>query len=152
MDTIKYEQHRTSSMIDFSRNCPSRTVIDVLANKWALYVLGLLERIDRPMRFGELRRSIGGITQKSLTKTLRTLERDGFIDRKVYASVPPRVEYRLTDLGREAGKLTGAIAVWALTNAPRVIDSRLAFDDRSSSGDERSAGTWTQRGVVEGAG
>jgi DNA-binding HxlR family transcriptional regulator len=89
---------------------------------------------------------VEGVTQKSLTQTLRALERDGFVDRKVYATVPPRVEYRLTDLGREAGSLLGAIADWALDNAPRVVAAREAFAS-TPAGDPATAATpWTPRG------
>lgn len=77
----------------YGRDCPSRTVIDVLANKWALYVLGALRRFDRPLRFNELRRLLDGVTQKMLTQTLRTLERDGLVTRTLYPAVPVRVEY-----------------------------------------------------------
>jgi DNA-binding HxlR family transcriptional regulator len=94
----------------YGRDCPSRTVIDVLANKWALYVLGALRRFDRPLRFNELRRLLDGVTQKMLTQTLRQLERDGFVTRTVYPQVPPKVEYALTPLG--AGFLTAARPLW----------------------------------------
>jgi DNA-binding HxlR family transcriptional regulator len=80
----------------YRRDCPSRTVVAVLADKWALYVLGALRMHDRPMRFNELRRLLDGITQKMLTQTLRALERDGLVSRTVYATVPPSVEYALT--------------------------------------------------------
>jgi DNA-binding HxlR family transcriptional regulator len=126
-------------------DCPSRTTVEALANKWVLYVLGLLERYDRPMRFGELRREIEGVTQKSLTQTLRALERDGFVDRKVYAVIPPRVEYRLTDLGREAGRLTKVIADWALENASRVVAAREAFDAHPTARGVPTATPWTAR-------
>ncbi len=126
-------------------DCPSRTVIDMLANKWVLYVLGLLERYDRPLRFGELRRAIEGVTQKSLTQTLRTLERDGLIDHRAYATVPPRVEYRLTELGHEAGHLTAAIGDCALDNAPRVTAARRGFDTRPTDSEAPVATPWTQR-------
>lgn len=68
----------------YRRDCPSRTVVEMLANKWALYVLGALRRHGRPMRFNELRRLLDGITQKMLTQTLRALERDGLVNRTVY--------------------------------------------------------------------
>ncbi|MEU3184823.1 helix-turn-helix domain-containing protein [Streptomyces sp. NPDC006923] len=129
----------------FRLDCPSRTILDVLGNKWVLYVLGLLERHDRPLRFNELRRTIEGVTQKSLTQTLRTLERDGLVDRKVYATVPPRVEYRLTHLGREVGRLTGTIARWALENAPQVIAARDAFDSRPTGETAPTSTPWTVR-------
>ena len=115
----------------FSADCPSRTVIDVLANKWVLYVLSALRRADRPIRFGELKRLVEGVTQKSLTKALRALERDGLVDREVYPTVPPRVEYRLTDLGYAAGQLLEAVAGWAVDNAPRIVASRQAFYEAS---------------------
>jgi DNA-binding HxlR family transcriptional regulator len=80
-----------------------------------LYVLGLLGAAERPLRFGELKRSVEGMTQKSLTKTLRTLERDGFVDRRVHPTIPPRVEYRLTELGRDAGRPAADIEATAWT-------------------------------------
>jgi DNA-binding HxlR family transcriptional regulator len=123
-----YRTGRITDDVRSAADCPSRTVIGVLANKWVLDVLGLLQSADRPLRFTELRRSVEGVTQKSLTKTLRTLERDGFVDRRIYAVVPPRVEYRLTGLGREAGHMLAAINDWATQNAGRVAAAREAFD------------------------
>jgi DNA-binding HxlR family transcriptional regulator len=120
----------TNGEFAYAKDCPSRTVLDVLANKWALYVLGLLQRYQRPLRFTELRRQIEGITQKSLTQALRNLERDGLISRTVYPSVPPRVEYALTDLGVQAGILTTAIADWSAVNSPHVHAARAAYDGR----------------------
>ncbi|AEH10568.1 MULTISPECIES: winged helix-turn-helix transcriptional regulator [Protofrankia] len=116
----------------YRRDCPSRTVIEVLANKWALYVLGALRRYDRPMRFNELRRLLDGITQKMLTQTLRALERDGLVSRTVYPTVPPRVEYGLTELGVGAGQLTSAIAEWSAENAQKIATARRAFDGRAT--------------------
>jgi DNA-binding HxlR family transcriptional regulator len=114
------------------RNCPSRTVIEVLANKWALYVLGAIRRYERPMRFSELRRLLDGITQKMLTQTLRLLERDGLIRREVYPTVPPRVEYGLTPLGVDVGRLTNAVAEWAVENVDQIFAARAAYDQKAS--------------------
>jgi DNA-binding HxlR family transcriptional regulator len=114
------------------RSCPSRTVIEVLANKWALYVLGAIRRYERPMRFSELRRLLDGITQKMLTQTLRTLERDGLIRRDVYPTVPPRVEYGLTELGVDVGRLTNTVAEWAVENVDQIISVRAAFDEKAA--------------------
>ncbi|GAB3716548.1 helix-turn-helix domain-containing protein [Amycolatopsis oliviviridis] len=114
------------------RDCPSRTVIEVLANKWALYVLGAIRRYERPMRFSELRRLLDGITQKMLTQTLRTLERDGLIRRDVYPTVPPRVEYGLTPLGVDVGRLTNAVAEWAVENVDQIFAARSAFDEKAA--------------------
>lgn len=105
----------------------------MLANKWVLFVLGVLRLADRPMRFGEVQRSVEGVTQKSLTKTLRALERDGLVIRRVFPTVPLRVEYSLTDLGREAGPLLTAVHEWAKHNATAIAEARASFDAR---GDE----------------
>lgn len=116
--------------LTYGRDCPSRTVIEVLANKWALYVLAALRRYDRAMRFNEMARVLDGITQKMLTRTLRALERDGLVSRTVYPTVPPRVEYGLTELGIEVGRLTGAIADWSVEHAQAILTARREFDDR----------------------
>jgi DNA-binding HxlR family transcriptional regulator len=123
MDTASEDWVKT-----YGRDCPSRTVIDVLANKWALYVLGALRRFDRPLRFNELRRLLDGVTQKMLTQTLRSLERDGLVTRTLYPAVPVRVEYALTAFGEETGQLTTAIAEWSVTHAHRIHASRAAYD------------------------
>ncbi|MFI0717719.1 winged helix-turn-helix transcriptional regulator [Streptomyces sp. NPDC021224] len=117
----------------YRRDCPSRTVVEALANKWVLYVLAALRRYDRPMRFSELRRLLDGITQKMLTQTLRSLERDGLVRRTVYPTVPPRVEYALTDLGVEAGQVTSAISAWSVRHAQQILTARVAFDDRAAT-------------------
>lgn len=112
----------------FRRDCPSRTVVEVLANKWALYVLGGLRRHAQPMRFSELRRLLDGITQKMLTQTLRVLERDGLVSRTVYPTAPPRVEYGLTELGVDVGRLTTAIAEWSVEHVQEILNARQAYD------------------------
>lgn len=132
MDTSK-GTGATDALLSYRRDCPSRTVIEVLANKWALYVLAALRRYDRPLRFNELRRVLDGITQKMLAQTLRALERDGLVRRTVYPTVPPRVEYDLTPLGVEAGQLTGAIADWSMDHARQVLAARRDFDDRNAA-------------------
>lgn len=144
MDTYLHEKTGGPPGLVCGAGCPCRTVVDVLANKWVLYVLGLLRSADRPLRFSELQRSVEGVTQKSLTKTLRTLERDGLVDRRIYATVPLRVEYRLTDLGHEAGHLLAAINDWAKQNAPKVVASREAFDSSPAAG-TIAASAWTHR-------
>src|SRR6059058_6197215 len=78
--------------------CPSRLVLDRIADKWTALIIQLLSK--KTMRYAELQREIGGISQKMLTQTLRSLERDGLVDRKVYPVVPPKVEYSLSRLGR----------------------------------------------------
>ncbi|MEU1376926.1 helix-turn-helix domain-containing protein [Streptomyces triculaminicus] len=120
----------------YRRDCPSRTVVEALANKWVLYVLGALRRHDRPMRFSELRRLLDGVTQKMLTQTLRALERDGLVHRTVYPTVPPRVEYGLTDLGVEAGRLTSAIGAWSVEHARQILTARQNFDNQAATAPE----------------
>ena len=120
----------------YRRGCPSRTVLEVLANKWALYVLGALRRYDRPMRFNELRRLLDGITQKMLTQTLRALERNGLVDRTVYATVPPRVEYGLTPLGVGIGQLTNAVAEWSVEHVDEIVAARRGYDARATAAPE----------------
>lgn len=129
MDTVVRSSPLQSKPLPFfSSACPSREVVDVLANKWVLYVLGVLRAAERPMRFGEIQRSVQGVTQKSLTKTLRALERDGLIDRQLFPTVPLRVEYGLTDLGRDAGPLLSAVHEWAKQNAGAISSARSMFD------------------------
>jgi DNA-binding HxlR family transcriptional regulator len=113
----------------FPADCPSRTVLEVLANKWALYVLAALR--DRPRRFNELRRILEGVTQKMLTQTLRALERDGLIRREVYPTSPLRVEYSLTALGVGAGRLTAAIGDWSKQHAREIVAARAEYDEHA---------------------
>lgn len=113
----------------YDANCPTRQVLDLIADKWATLVVSLLE--IEPMRFAALQRRIGGISQKMLTQTLRALERDGLVTRTVYAEVPPRVEYALTPLGRTLCKPIGAIIQWSEENIGAIITARQQYDQRS---------------------
>jgi DNA-binding HxlR family transcriptional regulator len=115
------------------RDCPSRTVVETLANTWSLLILGALRLNGEPMRFNELRRRLGGITQKMLTQTLRGLQRDGLVSRTVYPTVPPRVEYGLTELGVSAGRLTSAIAEWSVEHAHEILAARQIYDDQATA-------------------
>ena len=110
--------------------CPSRQILDVLANKWTMLVMGALS--GGPMRFGELRRRLDGITQKMLTQTLRTLERDGLVTRTVYPTIPPKVEYAATELGESVTALMHAIRVWSEENINAVLDARDAYEARAA--------------------
>ena len=103
-------------------NCPSRVVLDRIAEKWTgLVVLALG---NETLRFGELRERIGGVAPKVLTQTLRNLERDGLLTRQVYAEVPPRVEYALTPLGRSLGEPLRVVQDWAEHNVAKVMAAR----------------------------
>ncbi len=110
-----------------------RAVSDILqriGDKWTVLVVGKLG--EGPMRFSELRNVIGGISQKMLTTTLRGLERDGFVTRKVYPTIPPRVDYELTDLGHELLVPVSALGEWARRNTGRVREARQRFDGAAS--------------------
>jgi DNA-binding HxlR family transcriptional regulator len=110
--------------------CPSRQILDVLANKWTMLVMGALS--GGPLRFGELRRRLDGITQKMLTQTLRTLERDGLVTRTVFPTIPPRVDYAATPLGESVTALMRAVRAWSEDNIDAVLDARDAYDARAA--------------------
>lgn len=111
----------------FPAACPSRTVLDHVTSKWGVLILLALSR--EPHRWGELRRGIEGISEKMLAQTLRTLESDGFVLREVQAVVPPRVDYSLTERGRELSRLFLPLMEWIDANAVDI----LSTDDPSSS-------------------
>lgn len=110
----------------FDGKCPTRQVLDRIADKWTVLIIRRLS--EGTLRFAQLRRSVDGISQKVLTNTLRGLERDGIVTRRIYASVPPRVEYSLTDLGRSLSNLVEGICGWAEANIEKVQDARVVYD------------------------
>jgi len=110
----------------FDAGCPSRRVLDRVSDKWMLLVIGALERQTR--RFSELRREIGGVSQKMLTQTLRSMERDGLVTRTVYAEVPPRVEYELTELGRTMIAAVHPLARWAEEHIDEIDAAQRRYD------------------------
>lgn len=107
--------------------CPSRVVFQRVGDKWASLVIQVLA--DGPVRFSELRTMVSVVTPKVLTQTLRTLERDGLVTRKVFAQVPPRVDYELTELGRSLLEPLAVLRRWAEDNVPTILDARDAYDD-----------------------
>jgi len=113
--------------------CPLRDILDRVGDKWSVLVVILLR--DGKMRFSDLRRAIEGISQRMLTQTLRQLERDGLVDRTVYPSVPVRVEYELTALGRTLIEPLTALAQWAESNRSAILTSRAAYDSRMEAAD-----------------
>jgi DNA-binding HxlR family transcriptional regulator len=104
----------------------AREVLNRVGDKWSVYVVRLLG--DGPKRFSELKRTIDGISQRMLTLTLRGLERDGLVTRTVFASVPPRVDYELTELGRTLLEPVRALASWAAENRQAIQQARDRFD------------------------
>ena len=110
----------------FEDRCPTRLVLDRLADKWALLVLDRLR--GGPVRFNGLRRDIKGVSQKVLSQTLKRLERDGLVDRTVHPTVPVSVEYALTPLGRTLTETVAAFAHWAERNMDAVLTAQAAYD------------------------
>jgi DNA-binding HxlR family transcriptional regulator len=108
--------------------CPSREVLDRIADKWTALVIYAL--VDGRQRNSQLLRRIGGISQKMLTQTLRDLERDGLVERIVYPVVPPHVEYRLTPLGQSLQEPLAAICRWAESHLPRMLAARARSEKR----------------------
>ena len=114
----------------YNKNCPTRLVLDRIADKWTVLTVGALA--NETKRFSQLQRELDGISQKMLTQTLRGLERDGVIQRQVYPTVPPKVEYSLTPLGRTLITLLENITHWSEDNIERVIEAQQAYDEQSS--------------------
>ncbi|MQW85925.1 winged helix-turn-helix transcriptional regulator [Sinorhizobium saheli] len=107
-------------------NCPVRDVMDNIGGKWnSLMILSLA---DGPLRFSQLRRLIPDISQRMLTQTLRDLQRDGYLNRTVYPTQPPSVEYSLTDLGRSFLVVLRLFVDWSLENHEAIRKARAAFD------------------------
>lgn len=105
--------------------CPVRDVLDCIGDRWSL--LTLLALSNGTLRFTELKRAIGDISQRMLAQTLRTLERDGYVERQVYASVPPKVEYTLTPLGESLLEKIEPLIRWANQNHAKVRKARKAY-------------------------
>ena len=116
----------------YSSNCPTRKVLDRVADKWAVLVLGLL--IEGPIRFNRLRRAVEGISQKMLSQTLKSLERDGLVSRKTFATVPVTVEYAITPLGQTLATTLDALRVWAETHMEEVTANQQRYDAGAKSG------------------
>jgi DNA-binding HxlR family transcriptional regulator len=114
------------------------TISDMLArigDKWSLLIVSTLG--DGALRFNELRRRIGDISQKMLSSNLKALERDGMITRTVASTVPPQVEYELTDLGRELFLPVLALAQWTERNTPKIVAARAVYDARLADVESR---------------
>ncbi|MGR6317002.1 helix-turn-helix domain-containing protein [Micromonospora soli] len=110
----------------FNRNCGSRKVLDRIGDRWSVLIVLTLANGDK--RYGELADRVDGISQKMLTQTLRGLERDGIVTRTVHPSVPPRVDYALTDLGRTLLDLVAGLEAWATNHLAEVEAARARYD------------------------
>jgi DNA-binding HxlR family transcriptional regulator len=123
---IRGMQKDTQAMLSDVPNCPIRNVLDQVGDKWSLLVLVALS--ERRLRFMELKRIIGDITQRVLTQKLRNLERDGYVARKVHPTSPPTVEYWLTPLGNSLLEPLSTLISWANARFDDVIRAREHFD------------------------
>lgn len=112
----------------YDANCPTRMVLDRVADKWAVLVLGLLA--DGPVRFNQLRRAIAGLSQKMLSQTLKSLERDGLVSRKAFATVPVTVEYSITPLGQTLSATVDALRLWAEAHIGEVEAAQQRYDSQ----------------------
>jgi len=110
----------------YEDRCPTRLVLDRLADKWAVLILDRLQ--EGPVRFNRIRHDIKGISQKVLSQTLKKLERDGLITRAIFATVPVTVEYNLTSLGQTLTDTISALAHWAEINMDAVLEAQRAYD------------------------
>ena len=128
-DTDDHEARQWDTRAD----CEVRQILDRIADKWSLLVLALLDR--RTMRFSELRRSIDGVSPRMLTLTLRQLERDGLVCRRVFPVVPPRVDYRLTPLGVTLHDTIQSLVVWTEEHQEEIAAARVAYDSRTPETD-----------------
>ena len=111
--------------------CPVRDVLDRVGDKWSILAILFLGR-HGTMRFNELKRSIDGVSQRMLTVTLRSLERDGLLTRRVYPEVPPRVEYELTALGRSLLEQVLGLAGWANEQMEAIVEVRAHYDRQNA--------------------
>lgn len=110
--------------------CPQRLVLEHVTSRWGVLVLIALD--ERSYRFSELRRALGRVSEKMLAQTLQTLERDGLVHRDAKPVIPPRVDYSLTDLGREVGRQVRALAEWTERRLGDVQEARQAYDEARS--------------------
>lgn len=110
----------------FTTGCPSRQVLEHVTSRWGVLILHALS--ERTYRFNELSRRVGGVSEKMLAQTLRTLERDELVQRTSHPQIPPRVEYCLTPRGREASRLLAVLVGWVEKETPSILVSNRAFD------------------------
>ncbi len=108
----------------YAPDCPSRAILEHLTSRWG--VLVLLALLERTYRFRELSRKVSGVSEKMLAQTLQALEADGFVHREAFPEIPPRVEYSLTPLGREAAGHVRHLVVWIEENVGRLVKAKRA--------------------------
>ncbi|MCW0235411.1 MAG: helix-turn-helix transcriptional regulator [Ferrovibrio sp.] len=121
----------------YDASCPTRQVLDRIGDKWSVLVLILL--VDGPVRFNELRRRIGGVSQKMLSQTLKSMERDGLVHRKAIATVPVTVEYSITPLGLTLAALVDQMRLWAERNLGQVMAAQRRHDAAQAASDTKTS-------------
>jgi DNA-binding HxlR family transcriptional regulator len=134
MPTRTAAERRAEARVAFDAylaSCPSRQLLDVISDKWMTLVVSALA--DGPRRYGQLAGRLAGVSQKMLTQTLRSLERDGMVTRTVTAAVPVRVDYELTPLGHSLLPLLSRVKEWAETHIPEVAAAREEYDRRRAA-------------------
>jgi DNA-binding HxlR family transcriptional regulator len=109
-----------------TENCPVRNVLDRIGDKWSILIISILGECGT-LRFNQLNHQIGNISQKMLTVTLKTLEADGLVSRKIYPEIPPRVEYTLTPRGQSLLPAVAALTSWAVEHMPAILASREQY-------------------------
>ena len=130
MTALEQRQQASAAYNAYLAACPTRKLLDVLGEKWVSPTLRALA--DGPRRHSDLRRKVAGASQKMLTQTLRQLERDGLVTRKITASVPVRVDYTLTPLGHSLLPVIAVIQDWADTRIESVEEARVRYDAQIS--------------------
>jgi DNA-binding HxlR family transcriptional regulator len=133
---VRAKRHKQANRTAFAKlstrvcdesNCqPVREILDRVGDKWSLYIIAILN--EGPLRFSELKRRVDGISQRMLTLTLRSLERDGLVTRTVHGTAPLRVDYELTAVGDSLLRPVGELLAWALDNRRKIEKTRAAFD------------------------
>ncbi len=129
MPTMTAAQRRKQEQLTYNAyvaECPSRQVLDAISDKWVTLVLSALS--DGPLRYSDLARRIAGVSQKMLTQTVRTLERDGLLTRTITPAVPVRVDYELTPLGQTILPVVRAIKQWSEAHIEQIHAARATYD------------------------
>lgn len=128
-DTSSYDAHAVHRVV-FAADCPSRPILDQIADKWSMMAMAVLEQ---PTRFNELKRRLDGVTQRVLTQTLRRLERNGMIERRVLPTSPVGVEYALTPLGKSLQVPFGRLYDWTVDHAADIHEARTRYDTAAAT-------------------
>ncbi len=132
------EANKACDELTESEDSLTREIVMRFAEKWTLWTLAVLAEANAPMRFSRVMERVEGVSQKSLTKVLRQLERDGLVTRVVFAEVPPRVEYAITELALEMLGLVHPLWKWAATNVAKFEAAQAAYDRVHAASDRRT--------------